>query len=188
MTTPTASEPSNPTAPGAAQVSVAGSAPGGGTEAAAVPQQQYGAIEAEAIDALQKALASEHAAIWSYGFMIAFNKDDTTKIAAYQLNHTVARDGVAAMLLGAGAQPVRTEVEYQVPVTVTDTGTARQLAVVVERDCTNTWRFVVGSTDNPLVRDFAVSALSDSAVRQTAWKLFDPAVNPLVPFPGDETA
>ncbi len=190
MTTPL----TEPTAPGTvpAQTAPAGTAPPGTDPASTAPAASVGPIEPEAVAALQQALAAEHAAIWTYGYIGAFDKDqlDVNRIATYTQQHVVTRDGSIDLITGVAGTPVRTEVAYALPVEVTDDpSTSRALAAVIESDCTKGWRFVIGSTDNAFLRDFAVAALSDSAVRQTAWKLVDPAVtpNPLVPFPGAST-
>ncbi len=185
MTTPTA----DPAAPG---TTAAGTAPVATDPAGSAPADSapaFGTVEPEAIAALQQALAAEHAAIWAYGFIGAFDKDqlDISRVSTYTQQHIISRDGTIDIVTGAGAVPVRTEVAYSLPIDVTDDlTTSRALSIIIEGDCTNVWRFVIGCTDNAFLRDFAVSALSDSAVRQTAWKLVDPAItpNPVVAFPG----
>ena len=116
----------------------------------------------------------------------AYDPDDSSVIRANRLAYVALRDTTTDLLRTAGAEPVRTEAAYQVPVVVVDKPTAQQLAVAIEKDVTNAWRAVVGATDNVELRKYALLALSAAAVRLTQWRQLA-AVNPItVPFPGDE--
>ena len=81
-----------------------------------------------------------------------------------------------------------TEVAYQLPVVVTDRATALQVAVAIEKDVTNAWRAVIGGTGNNQLRRFALTALSDAAVRLTGWRVIAGVSPSTVPFPGDEAS
>ncbi len=147
-----------------------------------------GPIEAEAASAVQGGLAAAHAAIWTYGLISAYDPDDIGTIRAARQGNTQIRNAATDLLRTAGVEPVRTEAAYAVPVAVTDRPTALQLAIVVEKDCTNAWRAVVGTTDNLQLRSYALSALSDAAVRLTGWRVLAGVAPATVPFPGNETA
>ena len=59
---------------------------------------------------------------------------------------------------------------YQVSVAVTDAESALQLAQDIETDAAAAWRVVIGSTDDAELRGFALTGLSDAAVRLAMWK------------------
>jgi hypothetical protein len=148
------------------------------------------------VDALQDALAAEHAAIWAYGVVAAF----VSGALGGQLNeaataHQTRRDATERVLIDAGAPPVPPEPGYLTPEPVTDAASALRLAITAETDAAAAWRSVIerspvdhspgdhGSAD-PGLRGAALDALTDAAVRATRWRA-TAGTNPLtVPFPG----
>lgn len=145
-----------------------------------------GTVEPEAVQALQIGLAAAHAAIWTYGLISAYDPEDSGTIRANRIANTQIRDSTIDLLVSTGAQPVSTEVAYSVPVPISDRATALQVAMLVEKDATNAWRAVIGSTDNYALRKFALIALSGAAVRLTQWRSIAGVVPVTVPFPGAE--
>ncbi len=160
----------------------------GSTGAVVTAEVTIGAIEAEATQAIQVGIGAAHAAVWAYGLISAWDNDDIGVIRADRLANEQVRDSANDLLGSVGVEPVRTEAAYKLPIAVTDKATAQQIAVVIEKDCTNAWRAVVGSTDNYRLRRFALTALSDAAVRLTAWRILAAQSPTTVPFPGDESS
>ncbi len=64
------------------------------------------------------------------------------------------------------------------------TPSGRQLAQDIESDAAAAWRVVLGSTDDPELRGFALTGLSDAAVRLAMWKRVVGAIPSTVPFAG----
>jgi len=143
------------------------------------------------VDALQGALAAEHAAIWSYGVVAAFvpgTLDGQLEEAASA--HQARRDATELVLIDAGAPPVPPEPGYLTPEPVTDATSALRLAITAETDAAAAWRSVVElspaehSPADPGLRSAALDALTEAAVRATRWRA-TASVRPLtVPFPG----
>lgn len=143
------------------------------------------------VDALQGALAAEHAAIWAYGVVAAFvpgTLDGQLEEAASA--HQARRDATERVLIDAGAPPVPPEPGYLTPEPVTDATSALRLAITAETDAAAAWRSVVElspaehSPADPGLRSTALDALTEAAVRATRWRA-TASVSPLtVPFPG----
>ncbi|MGB6162601.1 MAG: ferritin-like domain-containing protein [Pseudonocardiaceae bacterium] len=148
------------------------------------------------VDALQGALAAEHAAIWAYGVVAAFVPgalDGQLEEAASA--HQARRDATERILIDAGAPPVPPEPGYLIPEPVTDATSALRLAITAETDAAAAWRSVVElspaelspaerSPADPGLRGAALDALTEAAVRATRWRA-TASVSPLtVPFPG----
>lgn len=128
----------------------------------------------ETVDALQRALAAEQAAVWVYGFVTAFlpapyahalDRDTTA--------HRALRDNTARLLRDAGATPHVAAPSYRPPDPVTDERSAASLVASAESDAANAWHAVLVHTDpdgSGKLRRGAVDALSGAAVRGTAWR------------------
>jgi Domain of unknown function (DUF4439) len=138
------------------------------------------------VDALQGALAAEHAAIWVYGVVEAFvsaTLDGQLEQAATA--HQARRDATERVLIDAGALPVPSEPGYLTPEPVTNAASALRLAITAESDAAAAWRSVVErSPADPGLRGAALDALTGAAVRATRWRA-TAGTSPLtVPFPG----
>lgn len=143
-----------------------------------------GPLSPDALAALQAALAAEQAAVWAYGLVAAYARDDAAMIADTRSGHLLRRDATAARLVQGGADAPEPAAAYQVSVNVKDVKSARQLAQDIESDAASAWRLVIGSTDDAELRGFALTGLSDAAVRLAMWKQVA-GVKPFTnPFPG----
>ncbi|MGH3865174.1 MAG: ferritin-like domain-containing protein [Pseudonocardiaceae bacterium] len=143
------------------------------------------------VNALQGALAAEHAAIWAYGVVAAF----VSGALEAQLDeavsaHQARRDATERVLIDAGAPPMPPEPGYLTPEPVTDAASALRLAITAETDAAAAWRSVVEhspiqhSPADPGLRGAALDALTEAAVRATRWRA-TASIRPLtVPFPG----
>lgn len=143
------------------------------------------------VEALQSALAAEHAAVWAYGLVGAFLADRLAgQLAEVTVAHRAHRDTTERILLDAGHQPVPAEPGYLVPQPVTDDASALRLAVTAETDAAAAWRSVIehSATEHdpaePDVRNLALEALTGAAVRAARWRAAAGIAPPTVPFPG----
>jgi hypothetical protein len=143
-----------------------------------------GAIGKDTIDALQAAMAAEHAALWAYGLVAAYAPDAANTVTDMLTSHQNIRDVTANLLVQAGATPVGPAPAYATPEPVTDPKSAMALALVIEGDCAAAWRSVIGHTDDSTLRGTALSALTDSAMRMVTWRKLAKAKVLTVPFPG----
>jgi hypothetical protein len=138
------------------------------------------------VDALQRALAAEHAAIWVYELVAAFvpsTLDGQLDEAATA--HQARRDATERVLIDAGAPPVPPEPGYLPPEPVTDAASALRLAITAETDAAAAWRSVIErSPADPGLRGAALEALTGTAVRATRWRATAGTTPLTVPFPG----
>ncbi|MBB5894215.1 ferritin-like domain-containing protein [Kutzneria kofuensis] len=128
-------------------------------------------VPAETVDALQRALAAEHAAIWAYGlagaFLPAASDPALTKGSEA---HTVRRDAVIATVKKLGATPRSAEPGYSTPQPLTNQSSAFVLLVAAETDVVSAWRSVLEYTSESQIRKTALDALTDGAVRAMSWR------------------
>ncbi|SHM66994.1 ferritin-like domain-containing protein [Actinacidiphila paucisporea] len=122
------------------------------------------------IDAVQAALAAEHAAVYGYG-VIGGHLTGARQAEARQGYdaHRARRDGLMRTVADLGASPVTAAAGYELPFPVTDTASALRLAAYVEERVAGAYGDVVRSTVGDLRRD-ATGALRDAAVRAVRWR------------------
>lgn len=124
-----------------------------------------------ALDAVQAALAGEHAAVYGYGLiggrLQAASSAQRRAAGSYRL-HRARRDALVARVFAAGATPVQSEPGYALPVDVTDAASAARLARTMERRCAVLYAAVVAAADR---RDRAtfVDALLSCATQELTW-------------------
>lgn len=128
--------------------------------------------------ALQAALAAEHAAVYGYGVAGAMlsGAERARALTDWRL-HQEARDTLQAMIVKLGATPVAPSAAYQLPFAVTDAHTARRLAAALEDGVTQAYLGVVAVTD-PTLRTFGALAMQPPAKRAAGWR------GSTVAFPG----
>ncbi len=141
-------------------------------------------LAAAAAKALQAALAAEQVAVWAYDLVAAYDTADADTIATIRAGHLARQGATASLLLGGGAAAPDPAAAYALPKPVTDTASARTLTAIVENDCAQAWRAVIGATDTGSLRTAGLAGLSDSAVWLTTLKLAAKANPSTVPFPG----
>ncbi len=131
------------------------------------------------IEALQAALAGEHAAVWAYGVVGARVVARRVGEAGTALDeHRVQRDILDALLRSMGTEPVVAEAAYALPLPVRTSSSALALAVLLEERLAALYGDVVSASTTRPVRVLAVAALRDAALRAAQWR------GGSVPFPG----
>lgn len=142
-------------------------------------------LDDAAADALQGALAAEHAALWCYALVVAFLPPDQAAAARADADaHRDLRSRVAQTLTDIGKRPVSALPAYAPPQPVTDAASAAALAVVAETDAMAAWRSVLEHTTYVELRQVAVTTLTAGTVRCAAWRRIT-GEQPAVPdFPG----
>ncbi len=137
------------------------------------------------VDAVQRALAAEHAALWAAQLATAFvTAAVAPALAEATVTHRTRRDATEALLRDHGALPVAAEPAYATPAPVTDEASAVALLTTAESDVAAAWRSAIEYTDDAEVRTLAVDALADAAVRATRWRRVTGSAPLTVPFPG----
>jgi len=137
------------------------------------------------VDAVQRALAAEHAALWTLQLATAFVTDEVAPAVAEATGaHRARRDATELLLRDHGAVPVAAEPAYATPAPVTDQASAIALLTTAESDVAAAWRSAIEYTDDQAVRTLAVDSLTDAAVRATRWRRTAGTAPLTVPFPG----
>ncbi|BBH64304.1 hypothetical protein ACTI_09890 [Actinoplanes sp. OR16] len=134
---------------------------------------------------LTAALAAEEAAIYAYGLIgVHLTRDgEITGARNSEQVHRQRRDYLVDRLDDLKASAAPAPAGYELPFEVTNRKTALQLAVHVEDGVAQAWRAVLPVTEGGQ-RNSALSAMTDSAVRATAWRKYA-GVTPLtMAFPG----
>lgn len=133
---------------------------------------------AQAIAALQAALAAEHAACYGYGVVGAHLAGRPQQTAQTDwVAHQVARDQLTAMISMLGAVPVPSAVAYALPAPVRTAGQAQELAVTLENRVTQACIALVAVSDVS-IREYGARAARSGALRAAAWR------GSTVAFPG----
>ena len=124
-------------------------------------------------DALQVALAAEHAAVFVYGALGGQTSQSGSPAlyaavtAAYDA-HLARRDALVAALRAAGVEPAAAEPGYELPSRLDSPAAVRARALRLEQDGAATYAFVVASTSGA-DRARATEALLDAAVRSLSF-------------------
>ncbi|KAA1428902.1 ferritin-like domain-containing protein [Nocardioides antri] len=124
-------------------------------------------------DALQTALAAEHAAVFVYGALggqTSQSSDPTlwSEVTDAYVTHRDRRDELIAMITAEGREPVAAEPAYDLPADLSTPVAVADRALTLERACASTYAFVVASTRDDQ-RRWAISALVDTALRELAF-------------------
>lgn len=126
------------------------------------------------VDALQTTLAGEQAAVWVYGVLggqtsrSADPKLYDAVFAAYRI-HRGRRDQLIRTVTDHGAEPVASEVGYQLPNDASTPDRVTAAARITEQRCAATYADLVARTTGAQ-RGWAIMALTDAAVRQLRFR------------------
>jgi hypothetical protein len=122
------------------------------------------------LEALQAALAGEHAAL--YGVGVAGGKLSGARFRAatdsYE-QHRSSRDQLSALVVAAGETPVAADPAYDLPQAVTNAAGAAALILLIERRVAAVYGDLVEAAEQPAVRSFAIESLLSAASAQIAW-------------------
>jgi hypothetical protein len=133
---------------------------------------------AAGLQALQAALAAEHAAVYGYGVAGAMLSGAEQSMALNDWKaHQEARDTLEAMIVKLGATPAAAAAAYELPFAVRDARSARLLAAALEEGVARAYLGLVAVTDQTL-RTFGALAMLPPANRAAAWR------GSTVAFPG----
>ncbi len=121
------------------------------------------------LEALQRALAAEHAAVWVLGFLGARASTTQSPALAARLTdafeqHRAARDDLTALVARAGAEPVASATDYELPEPAATPEQLRRAARTVEERVARAYAETVGATSGD-DRRRAIAGLRAGAVR-----------------------
>jgi hypothetical protein len=126
------------------------------------------------LDALQVALAGEHAALYVYGVLGAQTSASrspdlyATVEESYEI-HRARRDHLTGLVLQAGGTPVASEAAYEIPSRLGTPALVARAALDLERRCAATYAWLVANTVDDR-RRWAIEALTDTAVRELGYR------------------
>lgn len=122
-------------------------------------------------EALDAALAAEHAAVWGYGVVGAALEPDARGAAvAAEITHRATRDELLALLAERRVEPVQPEAGYALPFPVLSAVDAAALAAVLEEGVTEAWVRVMAEAGERPIRELAMEVLSGAEVRAVGWR------------------
>lgn len=143
------------------------------------------------VEALQAALAAEHAAVYGYGVVGAGLRGPAQQTARTVLDaHRARRDRLAELVVRRGAQPVAAEAAYRPAVEVTSAASAAALAAALEERVLEAYAALAGCQEADLRRHAAL-AMQEAMGRWIGWRKSagERAVPPALPgLPPEETA
>ncbi|WP_033344700.1 ferritin-like domain-containing protein [Catenuloplanes japonicus] len=136
---------------------------------------------------LAAALAGEEAAIFAYapiGVRLTGNAL-VTQARDAEAAHRDLRDALLTRFAELSATPSPPAAGYTLPYPLTDQATALTLAIEIEERAAAIWRAALPPTTGT-DRVLALSALTDSALRATRWRIAAKVTPTTVPFPGEQ--
>lgn len=122
------------------------------------------------LDALQDALAAEHAALYVVGYLGAQTSVSAEPVLHGALTDSYAahrrlRDELVQQVRSAGAEPVAAAASYDLVEVGGDPVRIRRRAVALERACSAAYGYLVANSASS-ERRFAVEALVETALRE----------------------
>lgn len=122
------------------------------------------------LEALQRTLAAEHAAVYLYGVVggrVPASREPALaqQVASAYVTHRGRRDQLTAMVRASGGKPVPAEVSYELPTPCRTTTQLRATARDTETRIAAVYAAMVGATSRAQ-RQWAIDALADAAVRE----------------------
>jgi hypothetical protein len=136
-----------------------------------------------AVPLLVALLEAEHAALYGYGLLGARLDDEARPGAQAAADaHRSRRDRLEALVRDRGGDPPDAAVAYDVSVGGQPDAVA--LAARLEDGLSTRYLDLVGGTDDPRLRRFAVDGLTEAAVRAASWRRLLGERPGTQPFPG----
>lgn len=129
-------------------------------------------MSAGTTDALQRVLAAEHAAVWTFGSLGAATSASATPalfglVSDAWTAHRERRDRLGRMLLALDESPVGSQVAYAVPGPLDLPADVESAAARVERISAEAWAFLVASSTGS-TRRWAATVLTELALSALA--------------------
>ena len=135
--------------------------------------------------ALFDALVAEHGAIYGYGLVSAHSTPDVNDVVSDAMaEHRERREAAIATLSSRGVAAPLPAPGYQLPIEVVGPADATKLAIRMEEDCAVAWRAVLERADTAEDRTFAMTALTQTAMRAATWRTVAGMRPATVAFPG----
>jgi hypothetical protein len=122
------------------------------------------------LDAVQAALAAEHAAVYGYGVVGGrIGEERRTEARSAYDAHRARRDALAREVRALGGEPVAAAAGYALPFSVPDSAAAVRLAAELEDRVAGVYSDLVRAAEGDR-RATAAGALREAAVRAVRWR------------------
>jgi hypothetical protein len=145
------------------------------------PSRPAGAADGAFYDAI----ATEHASIYGYGLVSAHSTPEVNDLVSTSMaEHRERREAAIEMLDSRSVEAPLPAAGYQLPIEVDNPTEAAKLAVRMEEDAAVAWRAVLEQATDEQDRAFAVTALTQCAVRAARWSRVLGVTPITVAFPG----
>ncbi|MEU9887374.1 ferritin-like domain-containing protein [Sphaerisporangium sp. NPDC051017] len=123
-----------------------------------------------ALNALNKVLDAEHAAVYAYGFVGARTSGRQRSSATDGYNaHRARRDQLRGLIAARGGTPSESGAAYDLPFPVNAAADAARLAALVEDRVTAAY-LELAAVEDASLRRLAALAMQESAVRGYGWR------------------
>jgi hypothetical protein len=143
------------------------------------------------IEALQRVLACQHAAVYAYSVIGVHLSDpgQVSTVRSLQAAHQATRDQLMADLTARSVTPAPPAPTYSPAQPVTDAASAHRWALQLENDCAAAYRYLLTVTASmtgsvTALRQLALAGLTGSAQSSLTWRALVTPATPTVPFPG----
>ena len=132
------------------------------------------AVPPAIVEALQTALAAEHAAVYVLGALGGRTSQSRqprlyAAVSSTYAAHRARRDRLVAEITATGADPAAARAAYDLPERLDTAGQISAAALDVERAAATTYAWLVANTATRL-RRWAIAALNETAVRELAFR------------------
>jgi hypothetical protein len=126
------------------------------------------------LQALQKTLAAEHAAVYVYGALGAQTSQTASKplfdaITAAYTAHRGRRDQLVQEITARSTEPVASAAAYELPAQLGAETAVAAAALGLELACATTYAYLVANS-RQVWRRWAIGALTEAAVRELAFR------------------
>lgn len=137
--------------------------------------------------ALGDALSTEYGAVYGYGLVSAYSLPEYNDLVVTTIRqHRERRDRIIAILTSRSVPVPPAAAGYQLPMPLATSNDALRLAVRIENDTATAWRAVVEQASEASDREFAATALGQSAVLAAHWNRALGKWPITEPFPGGQ--
>ncbi|MGK2880804.1 MAG: ferritin-like domain-containing protein [Mycobacterium sp.] len=151
------------------------------TTAGGIPTRPAGLAAAAFYDAV----GVEYGVIYGYGHVSAHSLPELNELVSTSMaEHRERREAAITMMQFSGVTPPMPAAGYALPIAVENPDDAARLAVSMEEDAAVAWRAMLEQADDPEERTFAVTALTETAVRAARWNRVLGVFPVTVAFPG----
>jgi uncharacterized protein DUF4439 len=139
----------------------------------------------DATQALQDALAAEHAVIYGYAAAGAhLVGPELAGVRTLDRQHRDARDKLADTVRARGADPVTALPAYTLPFPVANRAAALRLLATLEERAAAAYHYLVAAADGTALRGIGMNGLTAAGMAAARWWLRVQPARAAVAFPG----